>query len=267
MKTVLITGASSGIGLAFAKYYAKNGNHILLVSNQQKELVAICNELQKLYKVKAEYIFIDLSNIDAGEKLYRIVKERKYNIDVLVNAAGFGIKGKYGDSPLENIHQLMNVHLQAYSDLTYLFIKDMLIKNEGTIINIASVSAYNPAPYNAVYAACKSYLLSLTTALHYEYRDTNIKILAVCPMATKTHFFDHFPTVTGFMRKPEDVVKTTMKALKKNKIMAVDGFLGKVQAILPHFGTLKMRVYINGWMCREWKNYGLNKKDSRGEEK
>lgn len=260
MKNALITGASSGIGLAFAKYYAKKSYHIILVSNQQKELEDLCKELQDLYLTKAEYISIDLSNSGAGERLYQIVKERKLDVDVLINAAGFGIKGKYDDSPLENIHQLMNIHIQTYSDLTYLFLKEMLLKDEGTIINIASVSAYNPAPYNAVYAACKSYILSLTTAIYYEYRNSNIKILAVCPMATKTHFFDHFPTVTGFMREPDDVVKTTMKALKKNKIMAVDGFLGRVQAILPHFGSLKMRVYINGWMCREWKNYGLNKK-------
>lgn len=255
MKWTLITGATSGIGLAFAKYYSSLGYGIILVSERKKELDKVSAMLISDYSIPTISIDLDLSLSHAATKLYQIVKEKEIIVDVLINGAAFGIKGKYLDTSLEKIQKLMHLQLQSVSELTYLFLHDMIKQNHGDIINIASVSAYNPSPYNAVYAACKSYLLSLTSAIHYEYKDTPIRILALCPMATKTSFFDEFPPLsTKMMRTPEQVVKTTIKALEKNKMMAVDGFLGNIQAFLPHFASLPIRVKANAWVCHKWKD-------------
>lgn len=255
MKWVLITGATSGIGYAFAKHYASLGNGIILVSERKIELEKVSRILEKKYLVSTISIEMDLSIPHASEIIYQQIKEKQIFVDVLVNGAAFGIKGRYLDTSLDKIKKLMHLQVQCVSELTYLFLNDMVKQNHGDIINIASVSAYNPSPYNAVYAACKNYILSLTSAIHYEYKDTNVRILALCPMATKTNFFNEFPPLsTKMMRSPEQVVKTTIKALEKNKMMAIDGFLGKIQAFLPHFASLQTRVKVNAFVCRKWKD-------------
>ena len=119
-------------------------------------------------------------------------------------------------------------------------------RTQGTIINIASAASFNPLPYSAVYAATKAYVLSFSESLHYEYKNYNVKVLAVCPGATDTHFFDHFGAVTKKLRKPEDVVHTSFKGLKKNKIICCDGLFCKVQVALHRITTRKFAVHFMG---------------------
>lgn len=252
---VLITGGSSGIGLAFAKYYASKKKELLLVSDQEIELFSCAIELTEHFEVRVETICIDLAKHESAMKVYEEVKEKGYEIDVLINGAAFATKGLFAESDLGRLHEEVNLNIQTVMDLTYLFLNDMLKVNRGTIINMASTSGYTPSPYNAVYAATKSFVLNFTSALYYEYRKSNVNILAVCPIATRTHFFDNSVSLTTHMREPEDVVRTTIRALEKHQMMAVDGFLGKLQAMCSHLGTIKMRTYVVGLMCRKWKNY------------
>lgn len=168
MKTALITGASSGIGKAFASYYANQGYGLILVSNQPSQLDEVKKQLMnKTHDIVC--IAMDLSVVDAGAHLYQMVQLYTTHIDVLVNAAGVGLKGRYLQASLKEIHQLIYLHIVTITDLTYCILKDMVNKNEGTIINISSVSAYNPSPYNAVYAAAKNYVLWLTAAIREDY--------------------------------------------------------------------------------------------------
>ncbi len=216
MKTVLITGGSSGIGYAFAQYYAQNGYHVLIVSDNEEALIQAAQKLNYQATIKVEAIVCNLSQPQAVNQLLEQLQQRAFEIEILVNAAGFGCKGILHNTPLVRLQEMMNVHMNACFELTYRLLKPMLQNHHGTIINIASVSAYNPAPYNAVYAACKSFVLSFTLAIAHEYQNSGVQILALCPMATKTPFFKEVPA-WHFMRKPEQVVNTAMLALKHHK--------------------------------------------------
>ena len=179
---VLITGASSGIGKDMAKEFAKKGYELVLVARDEEKLKEIQNEL----KVKTEIIPMDLSIKENCLKLY----ERTKDIDILVNNAGFGDFGYFWETNLEKEMQMLNTNIAAVHILTKLYLKDMVEKNSGKILNVASIAGAMPGPLMATYYASKSYVVRLTEAIREELKKnkSNVQVSLLMPGPVKTNF-------------------------------------------------------------------------------
>lgn len=243
----LITGASSGIGKQFAESFAKMGKNLILSSRSADKLEVLARNYREQYGVLVEVIALDLSLEHIAQTLYNEVNKRGFVVETLINNAGFATTGLLHTTDYNRQHEEMMLNMVTMTELTYLFIKDMSDRKNGTIINLGSCVSFTPFPYSAVYAATKSYILSFTESLSYEYRGKGVRLLAVCPAPTQTHFFDKSGNVIDNMRTPANVVNTAMRALKKKKKYVVtDGAVSKMQSVLHHFVTRRQALNIVG---------------------
>ena len=220
----LITGASSGIGLEFAKQLSELGYDLILVSRDQSRL----EEVSKDLKGEVELISMDLS---IEENLYNLYDKTKGRVDLLINNAGFGIFGKFIDTDLNEEMNLIDLNIKAYHILTKLFLSDMVKRDSGRILNVASAAAFQPGPLMSAYYASKSYVYSLSMALYEELRKnkSNVHINILCPGPVKTGFNDR-AKVNFRVRalKPEDVVKYTIDKMFNDKLIIIPGFFMKL---------------------------------------
>ena len=227
MNTTLITGASSGIGAAFARKLAARGRNVLLVARSEDKLIALCNELGRLTSIRAQYLAIDLQQPDAGAQLLEETQKRELEIDMLINNAGFGSMGDFGKLDLNRELEMIELNVRALVDLTHRFIGPMRDRKRGTIINVASTAAFQPVPYMATYAATKAFVLSFSEALWEENRLHGVHVMALCPGVTETNFFqasaiDRPPMRT--IQTAEEVVETALRALDRKKNLVVSGW-------------------------------------------
>jgi short-subunit dehydrogenase len=184
----LITGASSGIGLEFAKIFARHGHNLILVARSEETLKSLKEHLEKNFGVDVKILVQDLKYYNAPQAIYDAVKLDNINVNILVNNAGFGTYGKFSDTNLEAELEMIQVNITALTHLTKLFLKDMITHNTGRVLNVASTASFQPGPLMAVYFASKSYVLSFSEALAEELSNTKIKITALCPGPTQTNF-------------------------------------------------------------------------------
>jgi hypothetical protein len=227
-KTALITGASSGIGKAFAEALSARGANVILVARSGDKLRSVASEIKKKSKVKAEVIVADLSDPRAPARVHAAVTKKGYQVDVLINNAGFGTQGQFHNLSAEVEHKEIMLNVAAVVRLTHLFLPGMVKKKNGVIINVASAAAFEPVAFMAVYGATKAFVLSFSEALWAEYRKQGVVVLAVCPGATATNFSKAAGTEgrhSGKRRSSENVVETTVRALEKRKSYVVDGWL------------------------------------------
>ncbi len=237
-KTALITGASSGIGRAFACALAERGMSVVLVARSEERLRALAIELSERHKVRAEVITADLSQEGAIQQIQLEVQRRDLVIDLLVNNAGFAANGFFETLSTETDHQQVMVDVTAVVDLAHAFIPALLERSPGAaIINVASTAGFQPLPYMAVYGASKAFVLSFSQALAEEYRMRGLRVLALCPGATETTFFDIAGEAAsvGRRRTPEQVVATGLRALERGRSVVIDGFSNALLAQLPRF--------------------------------
>ena len=239
-KTILITGASSGIGLEFANQLNKFGAKLIITARNKDKL----NELAENYQ-GATVIPGDLSDKTFPFQLYNEIQSKGLDVDILINNAGFGSIGKLLKSELETYESMVQVNITALTQLSHLFITDMAAKGKGGIINVASVAAFQPVPYMNVYSATKAYVKSFSLALHEEYKDKGIVVTAVCPGYTKTNFQNAAKMssdAVGIKMLPEDVVRQSLIAHKNGKNLVINGVINKIMAhsnrFLPSFLTL-----------------------------
>ncbi|MBN2357184.1 SDR family oxidoreductase [candidate division KSB1 bacterium] len=186
--TVLITGASTGIGYELAKRFAADGNDMVLVARNRQRLRQVAEELQQLYDVPVRIIVQDLSSPAAAQKIYDALADDNLRIDSLVNNAGYGAGGYFHQRDLAGDLDMMQVNMNCVVALCKLFLPDMLQRGRGRILNVASTAAFQPGPLMAVYYASKAFLLSFTLALASEYQDKGITVTAFCPGPTKSEF-------------------------------------------------------------------------------
>jgi uncharacterized protein len=227
MNTTLITGASSGIGEAFARRLAAGGHNLLLVARSEDKLINLCNELGRLNGARAQYVAMDLSEPDAPARLFAETEKRDLQIDFLINNAGFGSMGDFTELDLDRALNMIDLNIRALVDLTNRFLMPMRERKSGAIINVASTAGFQPVPYMATYAATKAFVLSFSEALREENRPYGIKVMALCPGVTDTNFFD-----AAHMQKPprriaqtpDDVVKTALRGLKRGKAHIISGW-------------------------------------------
>ena len=239
-KTILITGASSGIGLEFANQLNEFGAKLIITARNKDKL----NELAENYQ-GATVIPGDLSDKTFPSQLYNEIQSKGLDVDILINNAGFGSIGKLLKSDLETYESMVQVNITALTQLSHLFITDMAAKGKGGIINVASVAAFQPVPYMNVYSATKAYVKSFSLALHEEYKDKGIVVTAVCPGYTKTNFQNAAKMssdAVGIKMLPEDVVRQSLIAHKNGKNLVINGVINKIMAhsnrFLPSFLTL-----------------------------
>ena len=227
MNTSLITGASSGIGAAFARKLAARGRNVLLVARSEDKLVALCNEIGRLSGIRAQYFPLDLLKPGAATELLEETRQRGLVIDMLVNNAGFGSMGEFDKLELDHELEMIDLNIKSLVELTYRFIGPMRERRQGTIINVASTAGFQPVPYMATYAATKAFVLSFSEALWEENRESGVHVMALCPGVTDTNFFE-----ASRMKRPpmrtietaEEVVDTALRALRQRKPSVISGW-------------------------------------------
>ncbi|BAJ31090.1 MULTISPECIES: SDR family oxidoreductase [Kitasatospora] len=235
-RTAVITGASTGIGAAFARELAARGARPVLVARSEDRLTALAAELDAAHGVRPVVLARDLAAPGAAAELERQLTERELTVDLLVNNAGFGTHGPLGAADPDRIAEQVGLNCLALTELTTRLLPGMLARRRGAIVNLASTAAFQPLPGMAVYGATKAYVLSFTEALAHELRGTGVRALAICPGATETPFFAVMGgevTGPGGKRTPEQVVGTALRALARGRASRVDGLLNRLTAASP----------------------------------
>jgi uncharacterized protein len=239
-RTALVTGASMGIGAAFARALAERGAHLVLVARSNDKLEALATELAGKYGVRAQAIATDLSKPGAAEALALETTSRGLAVDVLVNSAGFATYGPFDEVSAERQREEILLNCAALVDMAHAFLPGMVKRERGAIVNVASTAAFQPLPYMAVYGATKAFVLSFSEALWAENRARGVRVLALCPGATDTAFFDVVgapEASVGPREKPAIVVSRALGALDAGRSHVVSGkgnyVMAQVARVLP----------------------------------
>jgi len=241
MKVTLITGASSGIGEAFARRLAADKQDLVLVARNEGRLAAICEELANEHGITANYVAIDLNGYLADETLFNETEKHGFEVDWLINNAGFGSMGDFSKLDREKEMDMIGLNVMSLVALTHRYLKQMRKRKSGTIINVSSTTSFQPIPYMATYAATKAFVTSFSEALAEENRLHGIRVFVLCPGATKTNFFEASeikdPVKIKGMETSEEVVEAALKALDKGKTTVISGwvnyFVSRVGSFAP----------------------------------
>jgi short-subunit dehydrogenase len=237
LKTALITGASSGIGEAFARTLAAKGMDLILVARSEDKLRALARQLNEVYARRVEVVTADLSAAGSAAKVHAAATALDMRVDLLINNAGFGTVGGFLKQDAERERQEVMLNAAAVVDLCHAFVPAMVERGRGGVINIASMAAFQPLPYMSVYAATKAFVLSFSQGLRGEVRGKGVKVLAVCPGPVDTPFFE--ATGSAGLRKTvpkasmvtvDDVVRAALRAFKAGRPVVVPGVAFKVIA-------------------------------------
>lgn len=228
----LITGASSGIGRDISRVLSKLGYNLILVARNEEALNKIKNELkQNNPNIEIKTYALDLSIKENCYKLY----EKSKDIDILINNAGFGLFGKFSETDLEKEIDMINTNITAVHILTKLYLNDMIKKNKGHILNVASIAGFMPGPLMATYYATKNYIVSLTRGINKEIKKehSNVKISLLCPGPVETNF-NNVANVKFKIKglTSEYVAKYAIKKMLKGKLIIIPGKLIKIARAL-----------------------------------
>lgn len=250
-RTVLITGASSGIGVELARLFAANGDHVVLAARREDRLKALAEELAAKHGVRTEAIAADLAKPDGAKKLAIEAGRRGLVVDVLVNNAGFGLRGRFATLPLDRQLEMIQVNVAAPTALAGLYLPGMLARGRGGVLNVASLAAFQAGPDMAVYYATKAFLLSFSEALFEESRRKGVTVTALCPGPVPTEFGDVADLggtrlfKTGVV-SAVDVAKAGFDGFQAGKAIVIPGTLPKIGAFVTRFGSRGLNRRIAG---------------------
>ncbi|MDE1191779.1 MAG: SDR family oxidoreductase [Arachidicoccus sp.] len=242
-KYALITGASGGIGKAIAYELAKRGRNLLLVARKENELSTIAKDISTKYSVDAEFIAIDLTSENAVQKIYDWTLQNNWQINMLVNNAGYGLWGNFEDLPFADQQNMLQLNVEIPVALAYKFIPHLRQQTPSYILNIASTAAYQAIPTLSLYAASKAFVLVFTRSLRLELKKKNIIVSCCSPGPVATGFIERAgmqaiaKAAEKFEMQPEEVAKIAIDGLLKGKAEIIPGFTNKFSAksasILP----------------------------------
>jgi uncharacterized protein len=252
----LVTGASSGIGAAFARELASRGADLVLVARSREKLAALADELSAQFGVAADLAVADLAMPDAAGELAAELATRDLQIDILVNNAGFGHHARLHQADPAMLSDQIRVNVAAVVDLTRLYLPGMLERDRGAIVNVASTAGFQPVPFMAVYGATKAFVISFTEALWAETRGTGVRVTALCPGATDTGFFDVAGDDAQIGRRmpAERVVRSALRALDRRAPSVIPGAGNWLLANSSRFGPRGLIARIGGRMMRPAKS-------------
>lgn len=256
MKTALITGASGGIGKELAKVFAKKGHDLVLVARSEQALRDLAEGLQKEFGIRARVIVKDLNRTSAPWEIYGELQQESIPVDILVNNAGFGTSGPFKDTDLAAELDMLQVNIAALTHLTKLFVRDMVKRGEGKILNVASTAAFQPGPLMAVYYATKAYVLSFSEAIGTELKGTGVSVTTLCPGLTESNFqaragIKNLKLTQIRLMDAYTVAWAGYEGLMKNKTVVIPGLTNKILVGLVRLTPRPWITRIIHWLHRE----------------
>jgi len=249
MSYALITGASKGIGRAMAFELARRKLNLLLVARSASELQTLSDELRKQHGVQTDILAIDLSQPDAAAQVKKWCLDKGYPVSILINNAGYGLWGRFGQLTLAQQRNLMQLNMQALVDLTYEMLPLLKQHPKAYILNVSSTAAYQAVPTMSVYSASKAFVLVFTRGLRYELRNTSVSVTCLSPGATSTNFIERAgmqamqAMAAKFEMTPEEVAKIAIDGMFKKKAEIVPGLLNSV--------TVKATYFLPKWLTEK----------------
>ncbi|HEY8216783.1 MAG TPA: SDR family oxidoreductase [Acidimicrobiia bacterium] len=232
----LITGASSGIGAAFARVLAARGHDLVLVARNESRLDEVGRGLTAEHSTKIEVLGADLESGDGVARVIERLGDAARPIELLVNNAGFGTTGRFHELPLDQEESEIRLNVLALVELTHAALGAMVERGHGGVINVSSLGAYQPTPLSATYSATKSFVSSFTNAIHEELRGTGVKAMVLAPGFTHTEFHkragvENKDQTPGFLwQTADEVAKMAMKAYDRGRAVCVPGALNVMAA-------------------------------------
>ncbi|NOH78404.1 SDR family oxidoreductase [Vibrio sp. RE86] len=233
--TALITGASNGIGLELAKIHAEKGGDLVIVARSKGKLEQLKKDLEAQYSVRVDVISSDLSHPESVQQIFAQTNSMGIQVDVLINNAGFGGHGKFFERSLEDEQAMMQVNMVTLTNLTHLYLKGMIERNSGKILNVSSTASFMPGPLQAVYYATKAYVTSFTQAIADEVKDRNISVTALCPGTVDT----------GFVKAGNLEGVDGWKNAKSARSVAEWGYAGMEKGELVTFNEAPLKFLLN----------------------
>lgn len=254
-RTALVTGASSGLGIDFARELAKRGASLVLVARRAEALAALASELKQSYGTAVQVLPADLGVAEAREKLVSDLAASGTSIDLLVNNAGFGVYGEFAETDWPRLDQMLQVNVVGLTHLSRLFAEGMIRRGHGRILQVASTGAFSPSPTYAAYSASKSYVLSFGIALNNELNPHGVTCTTVCPGVTATDFL----LVSGqkrnwyhraTMMSSASVAASGINAMLRGSSHLVTGWINAVQAFSTRFMPRALGASVTRWLMK-----------------
>lgn len=253
---VVITGATEGIGRAFAEEFARDGHRLVLVARDAVKLARTASELTRAYPIEVRVTAQDLSTVEGCDGVEQALRRFGAYADILVNNAGVMSSGFFQDEDLKTVRRLIDLDVRALVDLTLRFLPGMVERGRGGVLNVASMMGYMPVPYQATYAASKAFVLSFSKALAYETMGTGVHVSVVAPgvVATSLHkkagsqnsrYLDWFPAWT-----PEQIARTAYRRFKRGWSVTLPGLIAPLGALTMRFVPDFLLVPLMGWFFR-----------------
>jgi short-subunit dehydrogenase len=248
LNTTLITGASEGIGRSFAKVYAKNGHDLVLVARNAAKLEEFAAELETEYAVNVKVFATDLIPVDAAKTLFERIALEEIKIDIVVNNAGMMQIEKLYESDQQKLNNLLQLNIQSLVNMTQQFVKPMISRGSGKIVNVGSIASFMPTPNFAAYGASKAFVLSFSEGIAEELRGTGVTVTCVCPGMTETKMLSQTEGLEKFIPKflkadPMELASQAYKASMKGEVVFLDKLANK---LLVQWATHYPRWIVRG---------------------
>jgi len=248
-ETVLVTGASSGIGLELARCFAADKSNLALVARNTAALEKLAGELRREYGIEVHVLTADLAKPESSQRIFDELGRAGVVVDVLVNNAGFGLQGAFASLPLQRQLEIIQVNVTALTALTGLFLSGMIKRRRGGILNVSSVAGFLPGPNMAVYYASKAFVLSFTEALAEELAGSGLKISVLCPGPTESNFGQvarggKTRSIQTPKMSAQAVAQEGHKKFRSGKVVVVTGISNRLLAFAPRISprTLARKI-------------------------
>jgi short-subunit dehydrogenase len=262
-KRAVITGASSGIGKAFAKELATQGVNLVIAARRVDELNNLAHELSTNYKIKVDVFPLDLHDPESPQRLFEFSIKDNQEVDLLINNAGSGPYRHFLQTSLKEHQNMLQLNVNSLTSLSHLFANHMIkVDREASILNLGSVASYQEVPRFAAYCGSKSYVKIFSEILSYELKDSCVSVTCLCPGGTNTEFLssNNQKSLVGdkVLMGPEVVVKVALKGVQKKKTIVIPGFFNKLTCFYPRF----LPGSLNLWLSEKVMKFTIAEKSS-----
>jgi short-subunit dehydrogenase len=245
----LITGASGGIGEQLAILSAQRGKHLILVARNKETLEKVAQPLREQYNVFVHCLDFDLSHPSSSEELFSIIQSNLWNVETLINNAGYGLNGMFSSHALEDEVAMLQCNITSLVSLCSLFSKPMIQRGKGEILNIASTASYSGIPYLASYAASKAFVKNFSIGIHSELKQFGVTVSCCCPGGTSTNFFQRAKVdrsaMTVPLQTPEMVAFIALEGLENKKALTISGWYNAIMVFVTRLFPSSFNAYVS----------------------